>query len=246
MPEPTTYPRILPVGEAAFTVEFGDAVDLALNRQVHALDAALSAAPIPGVLETVPTYRSLLVAYDPARITADAMLAALARALEGVEAVAPPEGRLVEIPVRYGGDCGPDLEDVAAHCGLAPAEVIRLHTAPTYRVAMLGFAPGFAYLLGLPAQLATPRLATPRLRVEPGSVGIAGEQTGVYALATPGGWRIIGRTDLVLFDPAREEPFLLRAGDRVRFVTQRAARDTTHALHPRTRPFRKPNDARSP
>jgi len=212
------YPRILPVGEAAFTVEFGDAVDETLNRQVHALDAALRARPMPGIVETVPTYRSLLVMYDPRVSAADAMRAALMEALNALSTADAPEGRLVEIPVRYGGEWGPDLEDVATHCGLSATGVIELHGQPVYTVAMLGFAPGFAYLLGLPEALATPRLATPRLRVPPGSVGIAGAQTGVYALATPGGWRIIGRTDLALFDPGRETPFVLHAGDRVRFT----------------------------
>jgi len=212
------YPRILPVGEAAFTVEFGDAVDAALNQRVHALDAALQSRPAPGLVETVPTYRSLLVMYDPQVTAADAMRAALTDALSTLATADAPAGRLVEIPVRYGGEWGPDLADVAAHCGMTEAAVIALHAQPVYTVAMLGFAPGFAYLLGLPEALATPRLATPRLRVPPGSVGIAGAQTGVYALATPGGWRIIGRTDLPLFDPGRAEPFTLRAGDRVRFV----------------------------
>ncbi|MGC9395329.1 MAG: 5-oxoprolinase subunit PxpB [Anaerolineae bacterium] len=215
----STYPRILPVGETAFTVEFGDAVDAALNRRVHAFDAALRARPVPGLVETVPTYRSLLVIYDPQVRRAEAMRVALTDALDALAATADlPEGRLVEIPVRYGGKWGPDLADVAAHCGMSAQAVIDLHAQPVYTVAMLGFAPGFAYLLGLPEALATPRLATPRLRVPPGSVGIAGAQTGVYALATPGGWRIIGRTDLTLFDPAREAPFALQAGDRVRFI----------------------------
>jgi KipI family sensor histidine kinase inhibitor len=213
------YPRILPVGEAAFTVEFGDAVDEMLNRQVHALDATLCARSVPGLVETVPTYRSLLVIYDPQMSHADAMRRALTDALDALAATAAlPEGRLVEIPVRYGGACGPDLLDVAAHCGMTEQAVIDLHVQPVYTVAMLGFAPGFAYLLGLPETLATPRLATPRLRVPPGSVGIAGAQTGVYALETPGGWRIIGQTDFALFNPAREAPFALQAGDRVQFV----------------------------
>jgi inhibitor of KinA len=224
----SAYPRVVPVGESAFTVEFGDTVDLSLNQHVHDLDAALREHPIPGILETVPTYRALLVLYKPTfNNTARIRKALLARA----RTVAPAEraaghedeaGRLVEIPVHYGGEAGPDLADVAAHCDLTPEEVIRRHTTPTYQVAMLGFAPGFAYLVGLPPSLATPRLATPRRRVAPGSVGIAGEQTGIYALATPGGWRIIGRTTLTLFDPDREEPFSLKAGDRVRFVVAKA------------------------
>lgn len=212
------YPRILPVGETAFTVEFGDAVDETLNRQVHALDAALRARSVPGLVETVPTYRSLLVTYDPQVSRAGAMRAALTDALNALTTAELPEGRLVDIPVYYGGEWGPDLADVATHCRMTSQAVIEMHAQPVYTVAMLGFAPGFAYLLGLPEALATPRLTTPRLRVPPGSVGIAGVQTGVYALATPGGWRIIGRTDLTLFDPAREAPFALQAGDRVRFV----------------------------
>ncbi len=215
------YPRILPVGETAFTVELGAQVEPELNRRVHALDAAVRAVGLPGLVETVPTYRSLLVRYDPRVTEPEAVRAALVAVLADL----PPagagefhEGRLVELPVCYGGDDGPDLDDVAAHCGLSPVEVIRLHSGATYQVAMLGFAPGFAYLLGLPPQLATPRLATPRQRVPAGSVGIAGPQTGVYALETPGGWRIVGRAAATLFDPARAEPFALRAGDRVRFV----------------------------
>ncbi len=214
----TVYPRILPVGEAAFTVEFGDAVDPALLAQVQALDAALAARQPGGLLETTPTYRALLVQCAPA--AADTIYAAIESALVSLDVNALPPGRLVEIPVRYGGDAGPDLEAVARHCGLTIAEVITLHTAPMYQVAMLGFAPGFAYLLGLDARLNTPRLATPRARVPAGSVGIAGAQTGVYALPTPGGWQLIGRTGLPLFDPARAEPFTLRAGDRVRFVRE--------------------------
>jgi KipI family sensor histidine kinase inhibitor len=221
----SVYPRILPVGEGAFTVEFGDRVDPALTRCVHALDATLAAHPPPGLIETVPTYRSLLVRYDPRAANAAALHAALAALPANLAEVEPPEGRLIELPVRYGGDHGPDLESVAAHTGLTRAAVIRLHTTPVYRVAMLGFAPGFAYLQGLDPRIAAPRLATPRTHIPPGSVGIAGEQTGVYALDTPGGWRIIGRTDRTLFDPQRDAPFLLQAGDRVRFVAARGRAD---------------------
>ncbi len=214
-----SYPRVLPVGESAFTVEFGDRVDVALNRRVHTLDAALAHAEIDGVIECVPSYRSLLVIYDRSAIAAaELRTALLTLAQPDQPADSESANRLVEIPVHYGGDDGPDLANVAEHCGLTPADVIRLHTGAAYQVAMLGFAPGFAYLLGLPRRLATPRLETPRLRVVPGSVGIADDQTGVYALGTPGGWRIIGRTDLVLFDADRDDPFALRAGDHVRFT----------------------------
>ena len=211
--------HIRPVGEGAFTVEFGDRVDIALNRKVHALDAALQARPIPGMCETVPTYRSLLVMYDPHISTAEAMRNALKkRAATPVQTLSTESNRcIITLPVHYGADWGPDLAAVAVHCGLTPAQVIAKHSAGTYYVAMLGFAPGFCYLLGLADELATPRLATPRLRVPPGSVGIAGAQTGVYTLETPGGWRIIGRTERTLFDPHRDCPFILHAGDQVKF-----------------------------
>ncbi len=217
-----TYPRVLAVGETAFTVEFGECVAVDLTHQVHALDTHLSNKPVPGILETVPTYRSLLVIFDPQHVEANALgqhLLQLARnATDPGREIA---GHLVEIPVHYGGEAGPDLTSIADHCHLTPEEVIRNHAGVVYQVAMLGFAPGFTYLLGLPSQLATPRLPTPRVHVPPGSIGIAGNQTGIYALGSPGGWRIIGQTDARLFDPARENPFLISAGDRVRFVPTR-------------------------
>ncbi len=213
-------PRVLAVGETAFTVEFGQEISEALNRRVHALDAALQADPLPGLQETVPTYRSLLVRYDPMVIDGAEMRSRLRALASGIPASpAAGRGRLIEVPVRYGGEAGPDLEAVAAHCGLSPGEVVRRHAGASYTVAMLGFAPGFTYLLGLPPSRTTPRLDTPRLQVPAGSVGIAGAQTGLYALATPGGWHLIGRTPMRLFDPARRDPFTLKPGDRIRFVS---------------------------
>lgn len=212
------YPRIVPVSESALSVELGEGLSAELNARVHALDALLRAAAPAGLVETVPTYRALLVTFDPLQDGA-ALVAALEEQLARLdEAARLPPGRLIEVPVRYGGSEGPDLETVAQHCALTPEEVIRRHSAVTYQVAMLGFAPGFAYLLGLPPELATPRLSTPRTRVPAGSVGIAGAQTGLYALPTPGGWQLIGRTELTLFDAQRSAPFLINAGDRVRFV----------------------------
>jgi inhibitor of KinA len=213
------YPRIRPVGETAFTIEFGDRVDENLNRRVHALDALLEAASLAGIVERIPTYRSLLIVFDPLTTDTTELQTELLQLATGDLAQNPvAPGRLIEIPVHYGGNDGPDLGDVATHCGLTAQEVIAQHAAATYQVAMLGFAPGFTYLLGLPSALSTPRLATPRLQVPPGSVGIAGSQTGIYALSTPGGWRIIGRTPLRLFDSHRNNPFVIEAGDRVRFV----------------------------
>jgi KipI family sensor histidine kinase inhibitor len=211
-------PRFLPAGDAALVVEFGEEIDLEVNRRVHALAHTLGENAPPGLGEAVPSYRSLLVHYDPLRL-ADGEVRALVRAaLARSQASPPPEPRLVEIPTAYGGEFGPDIAFVAAHNGLTVEEVVALHSGAVYTVYMLGFTPGFPYLGGLPARLATPRLATPRQVVPAGSVGIAGPQTGIYPLATPGGWRLIGRTSAVMFDPRHEPPALLQPGDRVRFV----------------------------
>lgn len=219
---------IKPAGDRALVVEFGDTIDPAVASQVARLAARVAALRPGGVVETVPTYRSLMVHIDP--LAADPL--ALAATLERLAAEearetpggngASPLGRLVEIPVVYGGEVGPDMAYVAEKTGLAPEEIIALHTAPTYVVYMIGFLPGFPYMGGLDPRLATPRLATPRLKIPAGSVGIGGQQTGVYSLESPGGWAVIGRTPLTLFDPMRDEPCLLLAGDRVRFVAMKA------------------------
>jgi inhibitor of KinA len=168
----------------------------------------------------VPAYASVLVPFDPLRIDVAAVterLYALLRDDDASAAGARP-GRTVELPTRYGGDAGPDLAEVAERAGLTAADVVDLHASVPYRVYMLGFAPGFAYLGRVPAPITVPRRAVPRPRVPAGSVGIAGEQTGVYPFASPGGWQLIGRTDAVLWDVDRHLPALLQAGDTVRFV----------------------------
>ena len=221
--------RFLPAGDAALVVELGDTIDPAVNRRVHALAHALAEMAVPGLGEAVPTYRSLLVHYDPLILSypqaQEIATDALARGVDRP----PPEPRTVEIPTVYGGEYGPDIAYVADYHGLAVEEVVRLHTGATYTVYMVGFTPGFPYLGGLPPELATPRLATPRTAVPAGAVGIAGPQTGIYPLASPGGWRIVGRTPAVLFDPHRDPPALLRPGDRVRFV---AVPSGPHPLSP--------------
>lgn len=176
------------------------------------------------ITDVVPAYASIAVHYEPARVACrrdesphDAMARWIAGRIARLPDGAVPGGRVVEIPVRYGGEDGPDLEALALARGLAPDDVVALHTAPEYVVHFLGFMPGFAYLGGLDPRLATPRRAVPRTLVPAGSVGIGGAQTGVYPLASPGGWQLIGRTALALFDPAREPAALLAAGDRVRF-----------------------------
>lgn len=211
------YPRISPVGDGAFLVELGDAVDIGLNRQVHRLANAVER--ISGVVAVVPGYASLLVEYELLLISPQDLQLSLESAIR-VEEV-PEEkndSRLVEIPTRYGGEFGPDLDFVAQHNNLTPAEVVELHTHTTYQVFMIGFAPGFPYLGILPDAIAAPRLETPRKSVPAGSIGIAGRQTGIYPRNSPGGWRLIGRTDVKLFDALQDPPTLLSQGDQVRFV----------------------------
>ena len=199
-------------------VELGDRIDVEVNLHVRALCVAVERARLPGVQEAVPTYRSLAIYYDPLRIDRAALKESidtmLCSALDQVE----HRPTVVEIPTIYGDEYGPDLEFVARHTGLTQDEVIHWHTEPLYHVYMLGFIAGFPYLGGLPERLSVPRLETPRLKVPAGSVGIAGTQTGVYPLESPGGWRIIGRTPLCLFNPSRQVPTPILPGDRVRFV----------------------------
>jgi inhibitor of KinA len=210
--------RFLDAGESCLVAELGDQIDIALNLQVRALGLAVERAGLAGVQEAVPTYRSLAIYYDPLVIGRDALkdqVQALRNSLGDEGEKAP---KIVEIPTVYGGGHGPDLDFVAGHTGLSQDEVIRLHTEPFYHVYMLGFMAGFAYLGGLPERLSVPRLATPRLKVPAGSVGIAGTQTGVYPVESPGGWRIIGRTHRRLFDASDRVPTPILPGDKVRFV----------------------------
>ncbi len=214
---PPPEPTIRPLAESGLLVELGDAIDPDIVARVMALTAALDAANLPGVLDIVPAYATILLAFDPTETDADTLADAVRRLAREPAAAGAPPGRTITIPVVYGGEHGPDLPAVAAHAGLEPAEVIARHAGTEYTVACMGFAPGFGFLLGLPPELATPRRAEPRTRVPPGSVGIGGAQTGVYPLTTPGGWHLVGRTPLRLFDPSRLEPFVLRPGDRLRF-----------------------------
>ena len=181
-------PRFLPAGDAALTVELGNAVAPAINERVLALDAAIADAGIPGVVETIPTYRSLLIQYDPTATDFDTLRAEIARL--GVEGRASPTERRWRFPVCYGGDHGVDLDDLANRHGLSPEDAIAVHLAGDYRVYMIGFAPGHAYMSGLDARLAVPRRATPRALVAPGAVAIANEQTVVYPYAISGGWNL--------------------------------------------------------
>ena len=211
--------EFLPLGDCGVRMQFGSGISPAINARIRRFGAALDAAPIDGMTEWVCGYAVVTVYYRPWVIRYGDLCAALRRRLPRPrESEAAPPERVIEIPVCYGGGFGADLEEVAAWHGLTARQVTRRHSRPLYRVYFLGFLPGFAYLGGLPPSLETPRRASPRLSVPAGAVGIAGGQTGAYPLETPGGWQIIGRTPLRLYDPRCEAPALLSAGDRVRFV----------------------------
>ncbi len=211
-------PNFHPCGDGAILLTFADAFDLATNRYIHQLAAALKAQQNPAILDLVPAYTTLLIHFNPLQLSHAEARQWVQQQLTAIPADALPAAQLVEIPVVYGGTHGMDLDDMAQHLGFAPAEIIALHSHADYHVAMMGFTPGFAYLSGLDALLAMPRLATPRTCIPAGAVGIAGNQTGIYPLASPGGWRLIGRTPAKLFDPARTPPFLISPGDVVRFI----------------------------
>ena len=209
-------PRIREAGDSALLVELDAVINPETNARAIAIAAALQAEGLAGVRDVVPTFRSVALHFDPLVIGPGALQAAIGRALD-----APPQlrhGRSIEVPTFYGGENGPDLADVATWAGLTPEAVAERHASVTYRVYMLGFLPGFAYLASVDERIAAPRHAAPRLRVRAGSVGIAGRQTGIYPRESPGGWQIIGRTRLRAFDPARVSPALFQPGDAVRFV----------------------------
>ena len=210
-------PRLHSLGDAALLCELPPPATLAQQQQIWAL--ANEALQWPAVQEALPGMNNLTLMFDPTRIDAAELEMQVLAAWPQLAAAAI-EGRTIEIPVAYGGEHGPDLADVAAHTGFTPAEVVRRHAAGEYVVYLLGFLPGFAFMGGLAPELATPRRAEPRVAVPARSVGIGGAQTGVYPLVSPGGWQLIGRTSLEMFDPTAAEPTLLRPGDRVRFVVE--------------------------
>jgi inhibitor of KinA len=212
-------PRFLSGGDRAIFVEFGDSIDPDVNQRVRNLKLAIERAGIPGVVESVPTYRSLLVYFEPLQVSAPKLRETVYHMLQSAIENELPKCRLIEIPTSYGGEFGPDLELVAEHNNLSAAEVVRIHSGTRYLIHMIGFMPGFPYLGGMSPRIATPRKTTPRLKLPAGSVGIAGNQTGIYPAESPGGWQIIARTPLELFHPTREPPSILRAGDYLTFVS---------------------------
>lgn len=206
-----------PLGDSALVARFGVAADAATMERVRSAERILAAEPIPGVVDFAPTFATIAVFFDPLRTDPAEVAAAFGDRLARAGDAPSPEPRSVVVPVAYGGDDGPDLDAVAAGTGLSPADVVAIHRGVEHVVGMIGFAPGFPYLLGLPERLALPRRAVPRGTVPAGSVAIADAQTGIYPQASPAGWHVIGRTPSRLFDPARRQPSLLRPGDRVRF-----------------------------
>jgi len=217
-PKPRSEARFEWASDQSLLVYLGEAISAETNEKVRKLLRLLEVEPIAGVRNLHPAYCSLLVKFDPLRLRHEPLEAKLREYLQRIEKVQLPEPREVEIPVCYGGEFGPDLHEVAALRGLAPEQVIEFHTSRSYLVYFLGFVPGFAYLGELPEALVTPRLAAPRKKVPVGSVGIAGNQTGVYPFATPGGWRLLGRTPVEMFRTDREGLSLVSIGDHVRFV----------------------------
>ena len=209
--------RFLLTGDTSLTVEFGNEISQTINTRIRAFNIALEKSGIPGIVETVPTYRSLMVHYDPSVILYDALVERMQALLGQLDHITIPPSDVLEIPVLYGGEEGPDLDFVAQHAGKTVQEVIDIHTSTEYLIYMLGFTPGFTYLGGMSEAIATPRLKTPRVKIPAGSVGIAGAQTGVYPIDSPGGWQLIGRTPVRMYDPDRETPILPQAGQYIHF-----------------------------
>lgn len=210
--------RYLTVGDRALVIEFGDSIEEQVNSKIRSLTLAMEREGIKGIIETIPTYRSLMVIYEPMIIELDELINKVKSIEAKMHEMKLPDAKVIEIPTLYGGDYGPDLGFVAEHNNISTDEVIKIHTSSEYLIYMIGFTPGFPYLGGMNDKIAAPRLQIPRTKIPAGSVGIAGKQTGIYPIESPGGWQLIGRTPVRLYDPYRKEPVLLNAGDYIKFV----------------------------
>ncbi len=210
--------KFLHAGDSSIVVEFGNEISKDINRDLRSLTDALDNSNYDFIKEIVPTYRSIIIHYDSLKISFEELKEKILEAGNTKNDSGEKDINIVEIPVLYGGEVGPDIEEVAKHNGISVEEVIKIHSSGEYLIYMLGFTPGFPYLGGMDEKIATPRLEKPRLKISAGSVGIAGSQTGIYPMESPGGWQLIGRTPLDLFDPKSENPFLLNAGDYIRFI----------------------------
>jgi KipI family sensor histidine kinase inhibitor len=213
------YPKTVSylMGDRGLLLEFGDGISREINEKVRRMALAIQAEAIEGIVETVPTYRSLLIIYNPLILSVEGLGRRLIQIEEGLQQIPLPEPKLTRVPVVYGGIYGPDLEEVAKYRQISPQEVIQLHCSTPYLIYMIGFMPGYPYMGELPHALVVPRLKTPRLSVPKGSVAIAQRQTGIYPMESPGGWQILGRTPMELFDPRKDPPALLQMGDFVQF-----------------------------
>ena len=210
--------KILTAGDSSILIQFGNAIDPDINARIAATVAIIKEQHIEGVVDIIPAFCSLLINYDPRVISYDRMRERMEKILSMEIAADARKKRVYEIPVCYGGTYGPDLATIAEHAGLSEQEVIDIHSSTDYLIYMLGFLPGFTYLGGLDERIHTPRLANPRIRIPAGSVGIGGSQTGIYPMDSPGGWQLMGMTPVKTYDPEREVPILVEAGEYIRFV----------------------------
>ena len=210
--------KFLTAGDSAIVMEFGDTIEKEINAKIATVVKNLKKKNIDGILDVLPTYRSILINYDPVKISYSEMIDKLKELNDSKSSGKSDEVRLIEIPTLYGKKYGPDIEFVAKNAKLSLDEVIKIHSGTDYLVYMMGFMPGFTYLGGLDERIATPRLKSPRIKIEAGSVGIAANQTGMYPIESPGGWQLIGRTPLKLYDDTKEPPVFIQAGDYIRYV----------------------------
>ncbi|WP_125153158.1 5-oxoprolinase subunit PxpB [Clostridium rectalis] len=211
-------PKYLIAGDKGVILEFGQEINENINNKVRSMNIAINTSSIEGIIEIIPTYRSILIQYNPLIISIENLISQLKKIYINIENIALPSPNIIEIPTIYGNQYGPDIEFVAWHNNITEDEVIKLHSSVDYLIYMLGFTPGFTYLGGLPKELETPRLSTPRTKIPAGSTGIAGKQTGIYPIESPGGWQLIGKTPLRLYDSNRKPPIVLNPGDYLRFV----------------------------
>ncbi|MCD8096915.1 MAG: 5-oxoprolinase subunit PxpB [Lachnospiraceae bacterium] len=210
--------KIVAAGDSSILIEFGSEINPEINRKITSTVQLIRAQQIEGIVDMIPAFCSLLINYDPRIITYERIQSRMAELVKMDVKASAQKKKVFEIPVCYGGDFGPDIENIAANAGLSVEEVIKIHSSSDYLIYMLGFLPGFCYLGGLDERIHTPRLANPRVKIPAGSVGIGGSQTGIYPLDSPGGWQLMGLTPVKTYDPDRETPILLEAGDYIRFV----------------------------
>lgn len=210
--------KYLNAGDKALVIEFSDKISYEVNSKVRSMMIAINQRKLEYIVEIIPTYRSLMVNYNPLKIEYDELINSLKDIEQNLGNIEIPLPKVIEIPTLYGGEYGPDIENVAKHNNLSIDEVIKIHSSKEYLIYMLGFTPGFPYLGGMDKRLETPRLQVPRTKIPAGSVGIASKQTGIYPIDSPGGWQLIGRTPLKLFDINKGNPFLLSAGSYIKFT----------------------------